>query len=213
MNKGEWIFFADPNQDIFLKGRRFGETEEFVKENYNPCILKLFKNCRNTAQIARRNSMLTSTPTTKYLNLLGPEVKVVEYLSAQDFISKLDKEIRSILTGGTYVRDIILLSTKRLENSLLKDVDVLADVNLVEVRSFKGIKKDQINYMTVQSFKGLESKIVFYIDIDGFESQENRRMNYVAMSRAQIYLCYFVNHKLKTEYEQRLIDGMAVFES
>lgn len=212
MKNGEWILFADPNQDIFLKGKTFGEAEKYIRESFSPCVLKLLKNCRNTAQIARRNSMLTSTPTTKYLNISGPEVKDIEYFSEDDFITKIDKEIRSILAGGTYLSDLIILSTKKLENSILRNVTTLADIDLVEVRNFKGIKKNQINYMTVQSFKGLESKIVFYIDIVGFESLDNRRINYVAMSRAQIYLCYFVNKELKQEYEQRLLDGMEIFE-
>lgn len=208
MQNGEWIFFADPNQDIFLKGKAFGEAEAYLKENYNPCVFRLIRNCRNTAQIARRNSMLTNTPATKYLNLSGPEVKVVEYSENGEFIEKLDKELRSLLSGGTAVSEIVILSPKRLDNSLLNGVTRLADVDLVEVRSFKGIKKNQINYLTVQSYKGLESKVVFYIDIDGFESIENRRINYVAMSRAQIYLCYFVDSRLKAEYEQRMLDGM-----
>lgn len=45
--------------------------EEFT--SCNPCVFRLIRNCRNTAQIARRNSMLTNTPATKYLNLLGPK--------------------------------------------------------------------------------------------------------------------------------------------
>lgn len=141
MESGEWIIFADPNQDIFLKGKTFGDEERYLKENYNQCVLRLIKNCRNTAQIARRNSMLTSTPTTKYLKLTGPEVKTFEYSTRKEFISLLDKEIRGLLAGGTYVRDIVILSPRKLENSLLCETEFLADVELVEVRSFKGIKK------------------------------------------------------------------------
>lgn len=210
MESGEWIIFADPNQDIFLQGKCFGTAEGYIKEKIQPCVLRLFKNCRNTAQIARRNSMLTSTPPTKYMKLTGPEVRAVEYLSQGDFIDKLDREIRSLMAGGTNVKDIIVLSTKRLENSMLKDINTLADIKLVEVRSVKGMKSGQINYMTVQSFKGLESKVVFYIDIDGFDKTEYRRMNYVAMSRAQIYLCYFYEQGLKAEYEKRLLEGVEV---
>ena len=135
-------------------------------------------------------------------------MKVVEYSENGEFIEKLDKELRSLLSGGTAVSEIVILSPKRLDNSLLNGVTRLADVDLIEVRSFKGIKKNKINYLTVQSYKGLESKVVFYIDIDGFESIENRRINYVAMSRAQIYLCYFVDRRLKAEYEQWMLDDM-----
>ena len=212
MSLGEWIFFVDPNQDIFMKGKNFAEAEAFLKDKFSPCVLRLYKNCRNTAQIARRNSMLTSTPPTKYMNLSGPEVRAIEYTSGKDFLQRISKEISSLLAGGTPVRDIVVLSTKRLENSLLQDVELLADIEVREVRSFKGIKRNQINYMTVQSFKGLESKVVFYIDIDGFDDVENRRMNYVAMSRAQILLCYFYPAELKMEYEKRLLEGMEILE-
>ena len=207
---GEWILFADPNQDIFQKGERFEEAERFLKDTYNPCILRLYINCRNTAQIARRTSMLTNIPPSKYMKLTGPEVKTFEFEDDAEAIQLIDKEIRSILAGGTYVKDIIILSTRTLEKSILGGVGKLADVDLVEVRSFKGIKQNQINYMTVQSFKGLESKIVFYIDIDGFDSVDNRRMNYVAMSRAQILLYYFFNRSLKAEYDKRMVDGVEI---
>ena len=94
---------------------------------------------------------------------------------------------------------------------MLKDVDLFWGIELKEVKSFKGLKRNQINYMTVQSFKGLESKVVFYIDLDGFDNMDNRRMNYVAMSRAQILLYYFYPLELKSEYENRLLEGMEVF--
>lgn len=207
---GEWIFFADPKQDIFLKGNFFTDTVRAIKEKYNPCMLRLLKNCRNTAQIARRNSMLTSIPPSKYMQLTGPEVRAIEFETKVDFVEKLDKEIRSLTSGGTYIKDIIILSPKKLENSMLSGTSTLADTELVEVRSFKGLKKTQINYMTVQSFKGLERKIVFYVDIDGFESLNNRRINYVAMSRAQIMLFYFYPKSMKNEYENRMIEGMEV---
>lgn len=210
LSSGEWIFFADPNQDIFLKGNFFTDTVRTIKEKYNPCMLRLLKNCRNTAQIARRNSMLTSIPPTKYMQLIGPEVRAIEFETKVDFVEKLDKEIRSLTSGGTYIKDIIILSPKKLENSMLSGTGTLADTELVEVRSFKGLKKTQINYMTVQSFKGLERKIVFYVDIDGFESLNNRRLNYVAMSRAQIMLYYFYPKAMKNEYENRMIEGMEV---
>ncbi|WP_342758332.1 nuclease-related domain-containing DEAD/DEAH box helicase [Kineothrix sedimenti] len=210
LNSGEWIFFADPNQDIFLKGNYFSDTVKAIKEKYNPCMLRLLKNCRNTAQIARRNSMLTSIPPSKYMQLTGPEVRAIEFDTKADFVEKLDKEIRSLMAGGTYIKDIIILSPKKFENSMLSETRTLADTELVEVRSFKGLKKTQLNYMTVQSFKGLERKIVFYVDIDGFESMNNRRINYVAMSRAQIMLYYFYPKSMKGEYESRILEGMEV---
>lgn len=212
ISSGEWVMFADPNQDIFLKGNYFSKTLEVIKEKYNPCILKLMKNCRNTAQIIRRNSMLTSIPASKYMKLDGPDVRAIEFETKFDFIRKIEKEIRSLMSGGTYIKDIIILSTRKLCNSMLSETKYLADTALVEVRSYKGLKRDQINYMTVQSFKGLERKIVFCVDIDGFDSVENRRLNYVAMTRAQILLYYFYPQSMKNEYEKRIIEGMEVLE-
>lgn len=212
MARGEWIFFADPNQDIFMKGENYTSTVSFLKDTYYPCFLRLNKNCRNTAQIARRNSVLTSTPPSKYLNLSGPEVKAFEFSDENNFIDVLEREIRSLLSGGTYVKDIIILSARRLENSMLSVVDSLADVELVEVRNVKSLKKNQLNYLTVQSFKGLESKVVFYVDIEGFDSPENRRLNYVAMSRAEILLYYFYPNTMKEEYERRVLEGLEILE-
>ncbi|WP_031548885.1 nuclease-related domain-containing DEAD/DEAH box helicase [Oribacterium sp. FC2011] len=212
MANSEWIIFADPNQDIFQKGKRLENTINEIRNKYNPCILRLYKNCRNTAPIVRRTSMLTSIPPTKYLKLTGPDVKAFEFKDNNDAIFIIDKEIKSLLSGGTFVRDIMILSTKKKENSILKSTNMMANIPLVEVKSFKGLKNNQINYMTVQSFKGLESKVVFYIDIDGFDSIDNRRINYVAMTRAQILLYYFYNYNQKDEYNKRVIEGIKVLE-
>lgn len=212
MDSGNWMMFADPNQNIFQEDGTYREAVDYVKATSKPCMMKLIKNCRNTAQIARRNSMLTNTPAPKYLNVSGPDVKAIEYTSNEELVNTIDKEIASLLAGGTYIKDIVVLSSKKLEKSALKDVKRLAGIDLVEVRSFKGIKKDQVNYLTVQSFKGLESKVIFYVDIDGFESINDRRINYVALSRAQILLYYFYNSKLKNEYDKTMLEGMTMLQ-
>ena len=211
LKDGNWIFFLDPNQNIFGSDEQYGEAADYLK-GFNPCLFTLTYNCRNTAQIARNTSVLTTTNMTKYMKLSGPKVIAKHYNSVSEIVELLDKEIRSLLMGGTPVKDIVILSPFRKENSMLVNIDKLAGVDIVEVSDYRKKKDFNLNYYTVQAYKGLESQVVFYIDINGFQDMKNRRINYVAMSRAEIVLHLYYPESLEAEYKDMMIKGIDILE-
>lgn len=210
IKNGEWAVFTDPNQNIFSDDNVYEIGVNRLKEQGNPSVFSLNTNCRNTAPIARKTAVMTVTPPAKHLKISGPNVETIFYANREEAVEKLDQCIRSLITGGTYAKDIVVLSTHRLKNSLLSNNEEIAGMPINEVDDIRQLDSSSVNYLTAYSFKGLERKVVIYIDIEGFLKKEQRRINYVAMSRASALLYMFVDEKLQAEYEQASIDGMDV---
>src|SRR5574344_409729 len=174
LENGKWMMLFDPNQNIFQPMISFDETFKFLKEYCRPAVVALSVNCRNTKQIAEKVSKITKVKAAQFININGAEVMLKTYDSDKDCISELQKQIRSLLTGGIKASNIVILSKYKKENSILKNVSSLCDLSIKEMNNISYENKNILKYYTVQSFKGLESDIVFYIDIDGFTETKNR---------------------------------------
>lgn len=192
LEKGKWVMFLDPNQNIFNNSENYNNTWEYIKELYSPTIDVLKKNCRNTEQIARRTSNVAKVPAAKYMRISGPKVEMSIYSSQKEFIKELRRDINNLLMGGTPASDIVILSRYKKENSLLSEVDSLCNHKIAEPSDISYRKDTNLNYYTIHSYKGLESKVVFMIDMEGFQSVNDRILNYVGMSRARILLYTYV---------------------
>lgn len=201
LEKGEWIIFTDPNQSIFTEEAEYEDGMEYLKELYSPNIYSLRKNWRNTAQIGRRTSRLTFVPPAKHMKINGPNVVVQKVNGSKELIKILKSDIYSLLMGGTPSKDIVILSTYKLENSVLCGISNMCNMKLHENKTLYDQKNSHLNYYTVQSFKGLESSVILYIDIPGFKSLQNRQMNYVAMTRARAMLYLYVDSNIMEEYD------------
>ena len=207
LEKGHWVMFLDPNQNIFNPQKDYDQTLEFIRELYHPTLLPLKTNCRNTQPIASRTAALTITPPAKNLKLSGPKVITRTYANKSDFLSVFTRELQSLLVSGVSAADIVVLSRYKKGNSCLSNVKTLCNLEIVEHYTIKTFRERCLNYYTAQSFKGLESKIVFYIDIDGFGAIQDRMINYVAMSRARLQLYLFYDESKKQDYQDTLDKG------
>jgi len=208
LKNGEWIFFLDPNQNIFNKDSEYNFALEYINESYSPAYYLLNCNCRNTEQIARSTSVITLVPAAKHLKLSGPIVKRFIYSDSKDLKAVFRKELISLFSGGTSSVDVVVLSKYRYINSGIFGLKSLNNLEIVENNDINNFNKNAINYFTVQSYKGLESNIVFYIDIDGFKNEQDRFLNYVAMSRAKIMLYLFYSDTVKEEYNEVTAEGI-----
>lgn len=207
LEKGHWVIFLDPNQNIFNPSEDYDQTLEFIRELYHPMMLQLKTNCRNTQPIASRTAALTLTPPAKNLKLSAPKVITRTYTSKRDFLSVFTRELQSLLVSGVSAADIVVLSRYKKNNSCLSDAKTLCNLDIIEHNTIKTFRERCLNYYTAQSFKGLESKIVFYIDIDGFGSLQDRMINYVAMSRARLQLYLFYDEAKRKDYQDTLDEG------
>lgn len=200
MEKGRWIVFIDPNQNLFNQSDSYDFAWEYLKESYSPFNFSLTRNCRNTEQIGRRTSVMTLVPPAKHMKLSGPKVMAKSYQSDDEMISMLKKDLSSLFSGGVVPSEIVILSKNKLCNSAIFKKASLCNLDVIEISNISEINKRALNYFTIQSYKGLESKIVMLIDVDGFKSNQNRALNYVAMSRAKILLYVFYKESVKEEY-------------
>lgn len=198
--KGEWVMFYDPNQNIYNNNDKYHLALDYIQRGFSPSIIPLSKNCRNTEPIGRRTSIVTLMPPAKHMKISGPKVVMKTYDSKAELISKVKMDITGLILGGTSPESIVILSKYKLENSALNGTGNLCNLPIVEVSDITMFKKRALNYFTIQSFKGLESKIVFLIDVEGFASEDNRMMNYVGMSRAKILLYMYYPNSKKDEY-------------
>lgn len=208
LKNGEWVFFLDPNQNIFNKDNEYSFALDYINETFYPARYLLNCNCRNTEQIARSTSVISLVPTAKYLKLTGPIVKKFTYSDFKELKYIFRKELISLFTGGTSQADIVVLSRYKHDNSGISDLKSLNNLEIIENNDISRFNNNAINYFTVQSYKGLESNIIFYIDIDGFKSEQDRFLNYVAMSRAKIMLYLFYPDSATDEYNNITAEGI-----
>ena len=101
LKNGEWVFFLDPNQNIFSNDQEYDFAMDYINESYSPAHYFLNYNCRNTEQIARLTSALSLVPAAKHLKLTGPIVKQIAYSDSKNLKTMLRKELVSLFTGGT----------------------------------------------------------------------------------------------------------------
>jgi len=206
MEKGKWVLFLDPHQNMFNTAENYDFAMEYLKEICSPAIIPLTINCRNTEQIGKLTTKMTKISPAKHLKILGPDVTVKSYASQKELLKLLKAELTLLLSGGCSPNDIVILSKYRIENSDLANVKSLCNLSLNNAENIHDFPVNSLNYFTIQSFKGLESKIVFLIDINGFEALKNRILNYVAMTRAQILLFVFYREDTQNELTKLMED-------
>ena len=211
LNKGHWVMFLDPNQNIFNQSADYDFAMEYLRDYSSPVVYTLNYNCRNTEQIALRTSALSLVPPAKKLKITGPKVVAKSFEDRKDFVAKFKKELVSVVSGGISAKDIVILSKKKLQNSLLSEVSSICNMSILEQDNISEFSNSALNYYTIQSYKGLESNVVFLIDVDGFGDNYNRLLNYVAMSRAKLLLYIFYDQARQDDYRDTLDKGRDMF--
>jgi hypothetical protein len=206
LKDGSWHFFLDPNQDIFNNFSIIGK--EILKERYSPAFCKLTQNCRNTKEIVELTSLISSIDTKSNCTCEGGFTKVVIYQNPEDFKRKIELEVKTLLDGRLTLADFIILSTKKLDNSIICDVGKVAGYYVSDIRTplFHSAsitcddrsatdehEADSIDFCTMHAFKGLERKAVLAVDIEPPSDDPRKCLLYSGLSRAKCYLVVFVH--------------------
>ncbi len=197
LSGGNWVWMEDNQQNLFNKDNIEPDTDIL---NYNPVIFELTKNCRNTLAISTFNSLVSGSNLQKCMISQGPKVETRFYRSRNHQIKELNNIINHLLGEGINPEDVVILTTAKLEKTILNELDFIANLKLVPYES-AGIRKRNLKYATVHSYKGLEAKIIIILDTEDLRSLQARCVNYVGISRAMIMLVVLINEKIKKEYE------------
>lgn len=195
MLNGHYYVFYDKNQYIMMhKSTRWLDT-------YGDCRLVLYKNCRNTAEIARTiGTTVENIKKDVYINdLSGIIPKGSFYKTPKELIAVVSDFVTRMLQDKLKVEDVVILTIDSVKNSMLQN-----NMHIGSIPISTTPKKGHILFTSVRKFKGLEAKAILLIDIyvDKLDDELHKRLIYVGCSRANTYLqmAFYDNVEI-SEYE------------
>lgn len=195
MLNGHYYVFYDKNQYIMMhKSTHWLDT-------YGDCRLVLYKNCRNTAEIARTiGTTVENIKKDVYINdLSGLIPKGSFYKTPKELIAVVSDFVTRMLQDKLKVEDVVILTIDSVKNSMLQN-----NMHIGSIPISTTPKKGHILFTSVRKFKGLEAKAILLIDIyvDKLDDELHKRLIYVGCSRASTYLqmAFYDNVEI-SEYE------------
>lgn len=183
-DNGTFFVFYDKLQLVQFNS----QMPSFIEEA--DCKMTLYKNCRNTYNIASTSL----SPITDRMPIVCDEIRpasvdenVMMYFGDKDTVSKDIDAIISKLEAKGY-RDIVILTTRTESDSVLS-----AYVNDSHYKKYV--------FSTCRKFKGLEADAIIMVDIDkdtfdvpdedDMSNKPNKKHFYVGSSRAKLALCLY----------------------
>ena len=177
---GTWALFYDENQNIYNPEYKEG-LERLA--SCSSTKFKLFMNCRNTVQIGNYCEKASGIKLREYIKENGEEVLEVAYSSDADFKNKFTEILHKLKRGGIDISDVIILSPKRYQNSILSRAGIAVS-EAGSPDNSAGLPE----YSTIQSFKGLDSKVVILCGIEDIPEENYSKFIYIAATRARVLL-------------------------
>lgn len=176
---GTFYLFYDKNQMV-----QSTIIPDYIKNA--ECKLTLYRNCRNTENIALTSLRflgLEKSPKLYPDAVLGEHPEIGICTSKDETIMLLNAEIDKYIDAG--YNDVTVLTCKTEESSIIAG-------NCKD--SKYRYKRGYVRFITCRKFKGLESDVIIVIDIDrrSFDD-EGRMLMYVGTSRAKFKLSCIIN--------------------
>lgn len=126
---GVFYTFYDRNQAIMKK-----EPSKWIDEHAD-CRLVLYRNCRNTSEIAKLISGLVPVREESYINdIHGNTPKSFVYKNGKELQTIAANFVKDMMKNGLKVEDIVILSIHRAEANPLNDISTLAGIPLSKKR-------------------------------------------------------------------------------
>ena len=177
---GTFYLFYDKNQMIQSR-----KVPKYI-ENAD-CKLTLYRNCRNTENIALTSLRLLGSDNSPKLYkdaVLGDIPEIGFALGTTATVELLNNEIDKYIDAG--YRNITLLTCKTEKSSIIADYCKDSKYNY---------KRGYIKFTTCRKFKGLESDVIIVVDIDKsiFDGAQGEQLMYVGTSRARYRLSCIAN--------------------
>lgn len=201
MSRGRWHLFLDPQQNIY------GESNQSIiadrLANYAPAFDDLFENCRNTRQVAVQTSIVSGIDLPVAGAPGGPEAALHYYSTQEEAVGILESLVRQLVDSQVRPDDIAVLSTRRLESSLLAGHRNLAGYRLVDPAENVSLRRGDLLFSTMHAFKGLERQVVIAIDMAKIGDDYWSMLHYAGLSRARVLLHTLLPAVAKKTYEKQ----------
>ncbi len=103
---------------------------------------------------------------------------------------------------------MIVLSTRRLDNSLLAGTTSIAGLPLLDLTDKPNdrTKGSTLAFSTMHAFKGLERDVVLAIDLQDLGDATYAMLLYAGLSRARLLLVPFVPQSCRGAYDQLAVN-------
>ncbi len=186
------VLFTDPAQDLWLRDTQL------------PWKLPTFPlrvNQRNTGAISRLIGQLGGVaPRLSSRAPEGQPAALDTYSSADGERSKVEDVLKHLFHEGLKPGQIVIIGTRRLENSFLAGRATLAGHKLQAIDDSGSVASPNVlRYATPGKFKGLEADVVLLCDVDGNNLTCSPRNLYVAVSRARHRLYVFCKEGISAD--------------
>ena len=201
LSRGCWHLFLDPLQNIYSDTIQESVTDRL--SDYLPTFDDLFTNCRNTRQIAVQTSIVSGIDLPVIGAPDGQKSQVHYYSSKKEAVEILNGLVKELVESEVRIEDIVILSTRRLENSLLKSCPTLAEFRLVIPEHSLEIESGALLVSTMHAFKGLDRQVVIAIDLAEIGNENWPMLHYTGLSRARVLLHVLLPAESKDKYENQ----------
>ena len=176
---GTFYLFYDRNQMIQAQ-----RMPEYIRDA--DCRLTLYKNCRNTQNIATTSLRLLRTGKSPKLfdgAIRGDLTELYQAENVEQAVKLINLIIEKYWEDG--YKDIVILTAKTEAKSIISKECVDGTYSY---------KKKSIPFTTCRKFKGLEAEAIILLDVDeNCLEGEGERLLYVGSSRAKFKLDIIVN--------------------
>lgn len=197
MNEGIFYAFYDRNQ--YIMNKNYPEWLDKKAE----CRLVLYKNCRNTSEIATVVSRVIGIKRNSYTNDVHGMKPQAEFCKDKENLQRLvTKFVKEMLAQNLKAEDIVILTARSTENSWLQGAKEIGGIRLTTEP-----QAGKICFTSVRKFKGLEAKVVLIIDMPVSKLNDPlwQRLFYVGGTRATACLkVIFIEDISEVQYGQIL---------
>lgn len=201
LDQGSWHMFLDPLQNLYGS-----DVEQLVEERLStayPVFESLEDNCRNTRQVAVQASIISGIDLAINHAPDGLECTNVSYTSRRDGLERLELLIEQLLASDVRVSDLIILSTRQRNNSLIAGMDTLAGRPIADLADDGRAADGAVAFSTMHGFKGLERLAVIALDLAEIGEPQWSMLHYAGLSRARCLLHAFIPESASGRYRRQ----------
>lgn len=204
LSGGSFEIYCDFERQAIYSELTPQEMQELLADRASFVKFKLTTNCRNTKYIGEETSLISGFASPPYLPA-KIEGLPVEYYFCKDIseqTTKLKMLLNKLKLDKIPSNQITILSPFIYRNSCVSKINQddteIVDLSLTKLKT----GKPSVTFSTIQGFKGMENKYIILVDINRLNDEKLWSLFYVGMSRAQVGLYIFVDHKEKNEYKK-----------
>ncbi|MBX4899817.1 DUF2075 domain-containing protein [Rhizobium bangladeshense] len=201
LRQGCWHLFLDPLQNLY--GTDVQEQVELRLNDAYPAFDDLFENCRTTRQVAVQSSIVSGIDLPVAGATEGVECELIAYSTELEAREKLESLVRRLLDDDVRSQDIVILSTRRLENSLMGGLREIAGHRLLDAASGIPQKAGSLLFSTMHGFKGLERMVVVALDMAEIGEEQWSMLHYAGLSRARCILYTLIPSAARKAYDRQ----------